>query len=72
MKQKTRYRVLKPMDSICAGDALYIDGVFKIRFTKTGHIPAVCFTSVTGCFYSRKVEIRRKHKQRNKTKAKWL
>lgn len=72
MKQKTKYRVLKPMDSICAGDALYVDGVFILRFYSSNAIPALCFTSVTGCVYGRKIEVRRKHKQRNKTKAKWL
>lgn len=72
MKQKTRYRVLKPMDSICAGDALYVDGVFRNRFTGTTHIPAMCFVGMLSRVYGRKVEVRRKHKQRNKTKAKWL
>lgn len=72
MKQKTKYRVLKPMDSICAGDALYVDGVCILRFYNSNDIPAGCFASVTACVCGRKVEVRRKRKQRNKTKAKWL
>ena len=72
MKYKTKYRTLKPMDSVRAGDALYVDGVFILRFYSSNAIPAVCFTSVTGCICGRTVEVRRKHKQRNKTKARWL
>lgn len=72
MKQKTKYRTLKPMDSVCAGDALYVDGILGGRFRKSAHTPAMCFVGVLARISDQKVEVRRKHKQRNKTKAKWL
>lgn len=72
MKQKTKYRTLKPTDSVCAGDALYVNDVFGGRFGNSNHLPAVCFVGVLNRISGCKIEVRRKHKQRNKTKARWL
>lgn len=70
MKQKTKYRVLKLTDAICTGDAVYLDGVFGGCFGSPNYMRNVCrvLNRISGC----KIEVRRKHKQRNKTKAKWL
>ena len=75
MKQKTKYRTLKPTDSVCVGDAFYVDGKPIIRFDYSNHIPALCYIGVVGNLsriYGKAIEIRRKRKQRNKTKARWL
>lgn len=72
MKQKTKYRTLKPTDSVCAGDALYVNDVLGGRFYKSDGTPALCLTGAISRIYGCKAEIRRKRKQRNKTKARWL
>lgn len=69
MKQKTKYRTLKPTDSVCAGDALYVNDVFAGRFVNAKHLRTV---DVLNRISGRKIKVRRKHKQRNKTKARWL
>lgn len=74
MKQKTKYRTLKPTDLICAGDAFYVDGKLIFRFDYSNHIPSLCYIGVGNLnrIYGKAIEIRRKRKQRNKTKARWL
>lgn len=77
MKSSVRYRTLKPTDMICTKDAVYIDGKFVFQFKRAGlnlsveeHVTALkqgAFGVLMSC-----VEVKRKRKQRNRTKAKWL